>query len=71
MNLQGANLWNVSFYNANLRRANLQHADLRDARDLTLDQLSQVESLYETMLDPELLKEVRAWHPHLLEKPGA
>ena len=34
------------------KAANLQNADLRGVRDLTLNQLSKVKSLYGTQLDP-------------------
>jgi uncharacterized protein YjbI with pentapeptide repeats len=63
-NLQGANL-----ANANLDGAELQEADMRGAKNLTVDQLSMVKTLYGAKLDPHLLKEIKEKYPHLLEEP--
>lgn len=38
-------------------------------RNLTLEQVSQVETLYETKLDSKLLRQIKKKYPHLLEKP--
>jgi hypothetical protein len=52
-----------------LVQANLPSADLRGVRNLTLDQLSEVKSLYGARLDPELMEQVQEKYPHLLEEP--
>ncbi len=52
--LQEADLRGANLLNANLLNANLQYAQLRGVRNLTLDQLSVVKSLYGAKLDPEL-----------------
>ena len=64
VNLQGANL-----QNAYLQDAILLNVDLRNAKNLTLDQLSKAKSLYGAELDPELRKQVEAKYSHLLEEP--
>jgi hypothetical protein len=61
--LQGADL-----RGAVLVQANLPGADLRGVRNLTLDQLSEVKSLYRARLDPELMEQVQEKYPHLLEE---
>jgi uncharacterized protein YjbI with pentapeptide repeats len=73
-NLGGANLWRAhlegaDFRGANLEGAYLRKADLMGARNLTIVQLSKVESLYEAKLDAALLEEVQKKCPHLLKKP--
>ncbi|MBN1271214.1 MAG: pentapeptide repeat-containing protein [Candidatus Aminicenantes bacterium] len=62
-----ANLGRVNFDRANLDRVNLEGANLTGAKNLTLNQLSKVETLYKAKLDPELLAEVKQKYPHLLE----
>ena len=62
------------FDNADLRRANLNDADLEGAnlkgvKELTIDQLSQVKTLYNTKLDDELLKPLKEKYPALFEEP--
>jgi hypothetical protein len=54
---------------AKLEGADLQDVDLRNVRNLKLDQLSVVKSLYRTHLDLELMKLVGEKYPHLLERP--
>jgi hypothetical protein len=36
---------------------------------LTIEQLSEVKTLYKSKLDSELMEQVKEKHPHLLEKP--
>lgn len=67
--LTGAELWCADFTGANLLGAILLGTNLRDAKWLTLKQLSTVKTLYEVELDPSLLKQVKQKYPHLLEKP--
>ena len=64
VNLQGANL-----QNAYRQDAILLNVHLRNAKNLTLDQLSKAKSLYGAELDPELRKQVEAKYSHLLEEP--
>lgn len=79
-NFQAANLEEADLYKANLKGANLKQANLLGAnlqgaillkvKKLTLDQLSEAETLYEAILDPELVIQVKEKYPHLLEKYG-
>jgi Pentapeptide repeats (8 copies) len=62
--LEGANLWE-----AHLEGANLLSAHLQGAEDLTVEQLSTVETLYRAELDPPLLAQIQQRYPHLREKP--
>jgi hypothetical protein len=63
-NLQGADLSGTIFNGANLSYANLEAA-----RNLTMDQLSKVKTLYKAKLDPELEAQVKEKYPWLLEEP--
>lgn len=70
VNLSGANLERAylgdayfeetNLEGASLKNANLEHAELKGAKNLTVDQLSKVKTLYMAELDPELEKELRA-----------
>jgi hypothetical protein len=44
-------------------------ANLEGAKNLTVEQLSTVKTLYDAHLDPPLLEQIRRRYPHLLEKP--
>lgn len=78
-NLEDAHLEDANFRKANLKRANLkgafllntnfERADLRGAKNLTIDQLSQVKTLYNTKLDKELLIPLKEKYPSLFDKP--
>ncbi len=78
-NLQGAHLEGANLIHADLRRANLQEAELRganlqeadlqDVKNLTIEQLSKVKTLYQAKLDDELMQQVKEKYPHLLEEP--
>ena len=68
-NLGAANLEGADLGGANLQSADFQGASLREARDLDIDQLSQVKTLCNTRLDPGLMEQVKEKYPHLLEKP--
>lgn len=72
-NLKGAYLHEPDFQNANLWQANLQGVEFTitraEKKDLTGDQLSNVKTLYEAIIDPILLKQIKKKYPHLLEKP--
>jgi uncharacterized protein YjbI with pentapeptide repeats len=70
-NLYGADLSDANLSEADLREArlydaDLSHADLSEVLNLNIEQLSEVETLYEAKLDPELKKQVRKKYPHLL-----
>lgn len=45
------------------------YADLKGAKNLTIRRLSIVETLFETILDPDLMAQVKEKYPHLLEEP--
>jgi uncharacterized protein YjbI with pentapeptide repeats/MFS family permease len=77
--LEGAKLYNANLNEANLQAADLsraelnsawlQAADLRGAKNLTLVQLSKVETLYEAKLDPSLMEPMKKAYPRLFEEP--
>lgn len=68
-NLEGANLMEANLEGAILMYATLKGANLEGARNLTIDQLSKVKTLYNAKLDPELEKPLREKYPALFEKP--
>ena len=77
-NLSAAFLYRAILYRANLRRANLEDAKLYEANlegadlegvNLSIEQVSKVETLYNAKLDPELMEQVKEKYPHLLEPP--
>jgi len=59
----------ADFEKADLKRADLEGANLMNARYLQAGQLSEVKTLYQAELDPELEEEVRKARPHLFDKP--
>ena len=67
--LRNANLRDAGFLEANLEGCHLESADLRGALRLTIEQLSEVKTLYKAKIDPELMKEIKENCPELLEKP--
>jgi|LakWasMet14_LOW5_FD_contig_21_177395_length_1246_multi_3_in_0_out_0_1 hypothetical protein len=70
VNFRYASLKGVNFKEAVLDEANLTGANLEEAKNLTIDQLSTVETLYDVKgLDSTLRKQVQEKHPHLLKKP--
>ncbi len=64
-----AHLEEASFLDANLEEAYLEGAYLKRTKELTIEQLSQVKTLYQAELDPELEKQIKKKYPHLLEEP--
>ncbi|KKG13800.1 hypothetical protein EO98_12850 [Methanosarcina sp. 2.H.T.1A.6] len=64
IHLKGADLEGVHFEGADLRGANL-----KGAKNLTIDQLSKVKTLYEAQLDEELLIPLKEKYPALFKKP--
>ena len=73
MNFQNADLYEVNFKNAdlsntNLQGANLQFAQLSGARNLTIEQLGEVKSLWNATMDDNLLKQVQIKFPDLLDE---
>lgn len=81
VNFSGADLQNAQFGLADLRKAhfentNLEGADFRcanimDVKNLTLEHLIQVQSLYRAKMNSGLMEKVKARKPELLEKPAA
>lgn len=55
-----ANLKNAYLKHAHLKGTNLEGANLMGAKNLTVEQLSKVKTLYNAKLDPELEEELRA-----------
>ncbi len=52
-----------------LAGADLSEATLEGARDLTVEQLAAVKTLYKSKLDPELADQMQATCPWLFEEP--
>ena len=67
--LRGAQLPGASFWGAQLQGALLLGAQLEGARNLTVEQLSTVKTLYKAHLNPLSLKQIQQQSPHLLEEP--
>lgn len=61
--LSGAYVTGADFENANLYKA-----DLRNTIGLTVEQLSNVKSIYMTKLDDEILEQIKATMPELIGK---
>jgi len=73
-NLKRADFWEAhleeaNFLDAHLEEAYFDGANLERTEKLTVEQLSQVRTLYLAKLDPELEKQIKEKYPHLLEKP--
>ena len=68
--LFGANLEKADLAGANLAKANLRGADLEGVKNLTVEQLSRVKTLYGVKnLEPKLMEAIKKDYPHLLEEP--
>ena len=67
--LWGANLQEANLVGANLQEANLEYANLQGVRNLTIEQLSKVKTLYKAELDSDLQEKIRKDYRHLLEVP--
>ena len=77
-NLKGAQLKEANFTEANLKRANLKGAVLSGANfqganlqgaEVSIEQLSQVKTLYQARLDVELFVQMKEYYPQLFEEP--
>jgi len=68
-NLDGAILRGANLEKTKLSVTDLAETDLRAVKKLTLDQLSEVKSLYKAKLDLELMEHVKEQYPYLLEEP--
>jgi hypothetical protein len=62
-----ANLQGADFDGANLQEAMFMKADLQGARNLPIEQLCKVKTLYGAKLDAELEKQMRKDYPHLFQ----
>ena len=67
--LENADLSDATLYGVLLKDAYLFGANLTQVKNLSINQLSEVETLYKAKLDPELKKQVKDKYPHLLKKP--
>jgi hypothetical protein len=56
-------------FNANLQGTNIKAVNLQAAKNLEVQQLSKVKTVYQVKLDLNIEKEVKENYPHLLEKP--
>jgi hypothetical protein len=54
---------------ANLEWANLKGTDIQGTKNLTIDQLSKVKTLYKAKLDKELEVQLKEKYPALFEEP--
>jgi len=54
---------------ADLSDATLSGANLTQVKNLSINKLSKVKTLYKAKLDPELIEQVKEKYPHLLEGP--
>ncbi|MGP8322045.1 MAG: pentapeptide repeat-containing protein [Methanosarcinaceae archaeon] len=68
-NLQKADLGMSNLLGTNLKAAKLMGANLRRVANLTIEQLSEVETLFMAKIDSELENNICQKYPHLLEKP--
>ena len=68
--LEKADLSNTNVLNAKFDSASLQEADLMNCKNLTVEQLEKVFTLYNAKLNPEIEKRLRDTHPHLFEDPS-
>ena len=68
-NLQGANLVGADIKEVNLQGVNFREANLKGVKNLTIEQISKVKTLYLAKLDSELMEQVKKKYPYLLEKP--
>lgn len=68
--VKDANLTEADFLNADLREARLIGSILRDAKNLSIEQLSQVRTLHNAVIERSLRKQIKKHYPHLLRKPG-
>ena len=66
---EGADLEGANLKDANLLEANLEGANLKGAKNLKIDQLSNVKTLYNAKLDEELEIPLRDKCPALFEEP--
>jgi len=66
--LIGAHLEEADLSGAHLEEVDLSEAYLERAKNLTIDQLSKVKTLYEAKLDDKLLIPLKEKHPELFEK---
>ncbi len=67
--LSDAKLSEANLSGANLYNADLSDADLTQVKNLSINKLYKVKTLYEAELDPELMEQVKDKYPHLLKKP--
>ncbi|MHC4244255.1 MAG: pentapeptide repeat-containing protein [Planctomycetota bacterium] len=65
-NLYGTDLTETNLNSANLRGANFQEANLESAQGLTIEQLSEVRTLYRAKLHSDLLIQIKKEYPHLI-----
>lgn len=68
-NLKNADLQFSNIADSNLQQANLEGADLLGIKNLTIEQLQSVKTLYKAILDRDLREQIEREQPHLLEKP--
>jgi len=67
--LGDAQLQRATLLSAQLQGATLEGAQLQGAKDLTIERLSTVKTLYRAQLDPWLQERIQQQYPQLLEEP--
>jgi len=50
-------------------KANLSDVNLTQVKNLSINKISKIKTLYKAKLDPELIEQVKDKYPHLLKKP--
>jgi len=66
----GANFQNADFLQANLEDVNFSQANLDGIKNVSIEQLSKVYTLWKAKLDPEMKKEMKEKYGHLFKKPN-
>ena len=67
-NLDSAILTNAILTEADLSNANLRGVDLRNTKNLTLKQLSNIQTLVEAKIDSDLLQQIKERYPQLVKE---
>ena len=67
--LNGAKLMGANLHGAKLRGASLEGANLEGSKNITVELLSNVNTLYTAKIDPQIIEGIKRKYPHLLEQP--
>ena len=64
-----ANLEGVDFLSTFLEETDFRGANLKGVKNLSIEQLQGVKTLFQAKLDSELMEQVKAKNPNLLKEP--